>query len=507
MAISLGPRRGVHLDVVRDWQHGPPLPAAELAHFEELDRLYRALCAILYNYVPASGHPGGSISSGRFVEALLFEGLDYDVSAPDREDADLVSYAAGHKAMGLYSIWALRDEVMRLGAPELLPDLKYRLRLEDLFGFRRNPVTGTPHFLKSKAKALDGHPTPHTPFVRLATGASGVGLASSLGLAWAARDYFGRNAPRVHIVEGEGGLTPGRVAEALAAAGTASLDNVVVHLDWNQASIDADRVCREGAQPGQYVQWTPAELFLLHDWNVIDVPDGHDFQQVFAARRLAATIGNAQPTAIVYRTTKGWHYGIEGRSSHGAGHALCASGFYEALSELIGGGEVRLPSCDAAEQRCADRTLGPAIREDCFSDALAVVRHRLEGAPGVAQHLAQRLEAARDRLDALGRAPREGAPRVQAVFDVAAAGSRSVPEPLRLRSGQVTTLRGELGKALHHLNQASNGALMVAAADLLASTSVKLAGDGFPDGFWHATSNPGSRLLSVGGSARTLSPV
>jgi len=26
------------------------------------------------------------------------------------------------------------------------------------------------------------------------------------------------------------------------------------------------------------------------------------------------------PTAIVYRTIKGWQYGIEGRGSHGAGH-------------------------------------------------------------------------------------------------------------------------------------------------------------------------------------------
>ena len=57
------------------------------------------------------------------------------------------------------------------------------------------------------------------------------------------------NAPRVHVVEGEGGLTPGRVAEALAAAGTASLDNVVFHVDWNQASIDSNRVCREATSP------------------------------------------------------------------------------------------------------------------------------------------------------------------------------------------------------------------------------------------------------------------
>jgi transketolase len=180
-----------------------PLAAEELARFEAVDLYYRSLCALLYNYVPLSGHPGGSISSGRFVAGLLYDTAEYELAAPEREDADLVSYAAGHKAMGLYAMWALRDELARMGRPALLPgDAKQRLRLEDLLGFRRNPITATPLFLKHEAKALDGHPTPATPFVRLATGASGVGVASSIGLALAARDRYGRNAPRVHVVEG-----------------------------------------------------------------------------------------------------------------------------------------------------------------------------------------------------------------------------------------------------------------------------------------------------------------
>ena len=155
-------------------------------------------------------------------------------------------------------MWALRDEVARLSAPELLRGLEARLRLEDLLGFRRNPITGTTLFRRVRARALDGHPTPGTPFVRLATGASGVGLGSSIGLALALRDWFGSNCPRVHVLEGEGGLTPGRAGEALAAAGTARLENVIVHVDWNQASIDSERVCRDGDRPGDYVQWEPA---------------------------------------------------------------------------------------------------------------------------------------------------------------------------------------------------------------------------------------------------------
>ena len=312
--FAFGPRRGRYLDV-RDWiaEHGQPLDGGTLRHLEAFDLVYRSLCTAMYNYVPLSGHPGGSISSGRFVQLLLFSTMDYQLADPDRPDADILSYAAGHKALGLYAMLALRNEVARIAAPELLaPHVKKQLRLEDLLGFRRNPITSTPLYLAHHAKPLDGHPTPGTPFVKLSTGASGVGLPASLGLAWAAADLFGADAPRVHIVEGEGGLTPGRVAEALAAAGTASLGNAVLHVDWNQASIDSNRVCRDGESPGDYVQWTPAELAYLHDWNVIAVPDGFDFQQIAAAHQAAAAMDNGQPTAIIYRTVKGWRYGIEG---------------------------------------------------------------------------------------------------------------------------------------------------------------------------------------------------
>ena len=498
MKIEFGRRRAAWIRVPGEGMPDPLTPE-ELARFEALDLFYRSLCALLYNYVPLSGHPGGSISSGRFVAGLLFDTADYDLGLPDREDADIVSYAAGHKAMGLYSMLALRDEMARVARPALLPaDPAQRLRLEDLLGFRRNPTTRTPLFVKHQAKALDGHPTPATPFVRLSTGASGVGIASSLGLALAARDRYGKHAPRVHVVEGEGGLTPGRVAEALAAAGTASLDNVVVHVDWNQASIDSNRVCREDDKPGDYVQWTPMELFYLHDWNVVEVADGRDFRQLLSAQRHAAAIANGQPTAIVYRTVKGWKYGVEGRASHGAGHKLCSDGFFKALSELSARAGCALPSCEGSGQRCETGGDGPAQREACFYDALLLLRRAIEEDRPTAEAMGRRLAGARERLDARRRGPRDGAPRVAAVYELAAKGERA-PAELALAPGTVTTLRGELGRALARFNAASGGALFVAAADLLGSTSLSAAAAEFGEGFWNAHANPGSRALATGG--------
>ncbi|MBI2517697.1 MAG: hypothetical protein HYV95_12405 [Opitutae bacterium] len=498
--LTFGPRRGIYVNIADRVAHdGWPLDEATVEHCEAFDLVYRTLCAAMYNYVPLSGHPGGSLSSGRFVSRLLFETMDYDLARPERQDADIISYAAGHKALGLYALWALRNEIARLGAPELLPpDEDAQLRLEDLLGFRRNPISTTPLFRKMHAKALDGHPTPATPFVRLSTGASGVGLPASLGLAWGAADLYGEDAPRVHIIEGEGGLTPGRVAESLAAAGTASLGNVVLHIDWNQASIDSNRVCRDGEMPGEYVQWTPAELAYLHDWNVIYVPNGFDWQQITMAQRLALKLDNGQPTAIVYRTVKGWQYGIEGRASHGAGHPLCSSGFYAAVAPLLPKGTAHLPCCEGSTQRCASGT-DPKVVEQCFWETLGLIRHALESQRSTVDALAGQLRSARSRLDARVRQLRPDAPHLAGVFATAAGAPDHLPPELALKPGAKVTLRDELGRVLNHYNKLTGGAFVVAAADLLGSTSINKVADGFPAGFYNRRTNPLARQLAIGG--------
>ena len=497
MGISFAPRRGVFINIQDE--ASPAVSSEELAVLERLDLIYRSLCAMLYNYVPTSGHPGGSISSGRFAACLVFDAMDYDASDPDREDADLLVYAAGHKALGLYSLWAIRNEVLRLGAPAMLsPEESRQLRLEDLLGFRKNPAGMTPLLRKLHAKALDGHPTPATPFVRIATGASGVGLAASVGLAFGALDRYGPDAPRIHVVEGEGGMTPGRVSEAMAAAGTSSLSNLFLHVDWNQASIDSNRVCRNGDMPGEYVQWNPMELAWLHDWNVIQVPDGMDLLQIIAAQRRAKTMDNGQPTAIVYRTVKGWRYGIEGRASHGAGHKLCADGYFDALQPLLEGTRIQLPRCTAENQRCAGGKEA-GVMDHCFWEALSLIRSEIEKPGPLVGMLSGKLIQARDRLEGRKRAPRSNAPDVTAVDSVARSRGKIMPEELSLPPGGITTLRAELGRALNFYNKASGGALLAASADLMGSTSSNTIGAGFPQGFFNAAANPAARLLSLGG--------
>ena len=496
MSLSLGSRRAQFFDIRKETGEqrvSLSRPQEELDAFELCDLIYRTLCTVMFNFVPTSGHPGGSISSGRAVHGILYNLLSYDLSNPGDSTADIVSYAAGHKALGLYAAWALRNEVARISSPSLLPgDEKLQLRLEDLLGFRRNPTNETPLFKKFNARALDGHPKPSIPFVYLATGASGVGSGSSFGLAQAAMDYYGAEvAPMVHVFEGEGGLTPGRTSEALAMASASGLKNIVMHLDHNQSSIDSDRVCRDGDTPGDFVQWTPAELFYLHDWNVITVPDGMDLRQVFAAQELSTRITNSQPTAIVYRTVKGWRYGIEGKLSHGAGHGFASDGFYATLKEFENAFGVEFPRFSGDNS--------PASVEQAYWDYLAIIRRAMESHRTEVDFMAGKLQLARERLKALDRKPRASAPDVSALYNPGGMEPAKTPDALELKPGSKTTLRGTLGKVLQNLNQKTNGAMFVASADLLESTGVIAAAKGFPDGYYHSEGNPDSRILAVGG--------
>jgi transketolase len=492
--IEIGQRRAIYINISEYLKKNPyEISEKELSAFEDYDLTYRTLCGILYNFVPTSGHPGGSISSGRMVSSTLFNTMDYDLSDPTRKEADIISYAAGHKAMGLYAMWGLRNEVARIGSPEILAKkIEWQLRLEDMLGFRRNPNQDTPLFKKFQAKPLDGHPTPATPFIKISTGPSGVGVGSSVGLALGAMDMYADNPPYVHIIEGEGGMTPGRVYEALAAASSASINNIVLHVDWNQASIDSNRVCRDGDKPGDYVQWDPVELLYMNDFNVIYVENGFDFKLILPAQQLAVELTKItkQPSAVVYKTIKGWQYGIEGKASHGAGHKFCSKEYYEYLKKFEDKFGVKFPVFDGNQ--------APDNVEKNFYDSLMVLRGVLEKNSPITTVLATKLKDSKNRLESLDRKPRAKAPEIAKIYEPSISPSK-VPDELKLKIGASTTIRGALGDALNYLNKASGGGIFASAADLFGSTSISNIGKGFPEGFYNSNTNPGSRLIAIGG--------
>ena len=458
------------------------LSPTEQYAFNQLDIMYRALCAILYNFAQ-TGHPGGSISSGRIVQNLLFNQMSYNFQNPDEQSADIISYGAGHKALGLYALWALRNEIVKNYSPEMLANEDRQLRLEDLLGFRKSPKNNSRLFKELRAKSLDGHPEPLTPFVKLATGASGVGFGASVGLALGAALTYPQNTPKVHVLEGEGGLTAGRCSEAMAIASSAGLDNLIVHLDWNQASIDSDKVTAENGAPGDYVTWEPAELFYLNGFNVIFVKEGLNIAHVYAAQKFAEKLNNGRPTAIVYRTIKGWHYGIEGKASHGGGHKLCSPEFYKALEEFEHAFGVKIPHLHEGQ-----------TTEDCFYENLLLIRKVIAEQKDLFPYFATKVKYSAVHLKSLVRIAKEF--KTEDVYT--AFKPDNIPADFTFSAGQNPTLRATMAQALAKISKDTLGTFIVSTADLSGSTGAgKIAYDS--KGFYNKQSNPNSRLIASGG--------
>ena len=458
------------------------LPESDFHYFNKFDVMYRALCAILYNFAQ-TGHPGGSISSGKIVQNLLFNQMSYNFKNPDEESADIISYGAGHKALGLYALWALRNEIVKNYIPDILASEDKQLRLEDLLGFRKSPVNNSKLFKELKAKSLDGHPEPSTPFIKLATGASGIGFGATVGLALGAALTYPEKTPKVHLIEGEGGLTAGRCAEAMAIASRAGLDNLIVHIDWNQSSIDSDKVTAENETPGDYVAWEPAELFYLNGFNIIEVKQGLDAAHIYAAQKFAETINNGLPTAIIYRTIKGWQYGLEGKASHGGGHKLCSPEFYKALQEFEWSYGVQIPHlCEGQSP------------EECFYNNLLLIRKVIQENKDLFGFLANKIKVASERLQFANRTAKEF--KTEDIYN--AFKPEDIPNEFVFPVGKNPTLRDTMAQALTKISKDTSGTFIVGTADLAGSTGAgKIAYDS--NGFYNKQNNQNSRLISSGG--------
>ncbi len=232
-------------------------------------------------------------------------------------------------------------------------------------------------------------------------------------------------------------------------------------------------------------------MFYLHDWNVVRVADGKDFRSVLAGQRRAVIRRNAQPTAVVYRTVKGWRYGIEGKASHGAGHKLLSPEYYASLEPCAQAFGATFPRFDGEKT--------PERIEQCFWDTLLTLRGILEKADWT-RTLADAVLAARNRLAASARTVAADRPDSAPVY-TGSFRAEEIPAELQLAPGTSTTLRGALGDALNYLNVQTKGAIIGGAADLLGSTSVSNLAKGFPPGFFHSESNPQARLCACGGIA------
>jgi transketolase len=200
------------------------------------------------------------------MAAVFFAEMRFDPADPGHPDADRFVLSKGHAAPILYAAWAAagafpREELLRL---------------------------------RSIESDLEGHPTPRLPFVDVATGSLGQGLAAGVGIALNARRIGSEY--RTYVLLGDGETAEGSVWEAAALAATAGLDNLCAIVDVNGLGQ---------SRPTQWAQDADAFVtrFGAFGWHARAI-DGHDLRAILDALDEArATRG--RPAVIAARTLKG----------------------------------------------------------------------------------------------------------------------------------------------------------------------------------------------------------
>lgn len=214
----------------------------------------------------ASGHPGGSLSSVEIMVSLFFDKMNIDPANPKMENRDRFVLSKGHAAPCYYGVLAERGFFDK----------------EAFKSFRQ--INGI----------LQGHPdVKKCPGVDASTGSLGQGISIAVGMALGAR--LAKNGAKVYTLLGDGELQEGQVWEASMAAAHYKLDNLTVIIDYNGLQIDGsnDQVMSLG---------DIAAKFTAFGFQVIDVADGNDLQQVSDALDVVVS---GKPKCILAHTVKG----------------------------------------------------------------------------------------------------------------------------------------------------------------------------------------------------------
>lgn len=242
-----------------------------------------------------SGHPGMALSAAPLIYTLFTRHLNSNPEDPTWINRDRFVLSAGHGSALLYATLHLAG---------------YKIPLDQLKQFRQlNSLT-------------PGHPEyGHTPGIDATAGPLGQGIAQAVGMAYAEshlQAIYNEGEKLVnhytYVLCGDGCLEEGISQEAISLAGLQKLNKLILLYDYNNCTLD-------GPLSNSSVENTK-ERFLAASWNVLEVKDGNDIEEIDKAISLAKTALN-KPTIIICHTVIGFGSPLAGSyKSHGKAFSM-----------------------------------------------------------------------------------------------------------------------------------------------------------------------------------------
>ncbi|GAB3633181.1 transketolase [Microbacterium shaanxiense] len=243
-------------------------------------------------------HIGGDLSAADIFTALFEYGMNVDPDNISNPERDRFVLSKGHAAVCMYIAMAIRgflsyDEIVETYG-----------QLDSAYGMHPCKV--------------------QLPGVEASTGSLGHGLPIAVGMALGAR---GRDDDhRVFCLLGDGETGEGSVWEAVMAARSNKLGNLVAFVDRNRQLMTSFAEERVMFEPYP-------DKWRAFGWNVVEI-DGHDMSQLVAALDALPASDSDTPTVIVAETVKG--KGVDFMERNLAWHAgsLGAADLERALAAL-----------------------------------------------------------------------------------------------------------------------------------------------------------------------------
>ncbi|MDO5031543.1 transketolase [Corynebacterium sp.] len=229
-----------------------------------------------------SGHPGTAMSLAPLAYTLYQRVINHDPSDVSWAGRDRFVLSVGHSSLTQYI-------QLFLGG--------FGLEMEDLKA------------LRTWGSKTPGHPeVHHTDGVEITTGPLGQGLASSVGMAMAARKERGLFDPEaaagespfdhfVYVIASDGDLQEGVTAEASSLAGTQKLGNLIVFWDDNRISIEDDTNIAFNEDV--------VARYEAYGWHVQTVESGEDVVAIEEAAAAARAVTD-RPSFIRVKTVIGY---------------------------------------------------------------------------------------------------------------------------------------------------------------------------------------------------------